>query len=96
MTEADILERYGWTYDELDCSDEDRVYRGVALQNVRDSIANIKGWLASVGRGSLSEHDLRIMTLLAEAEKEMFGELVKPDATVSEGLSQMIAEVQAP
>ena len=69
MTEADIVERYGWTYDELDNADVDRVYRGYALQNIRERTGRIKAWLTSGGKVQLTEDDLQFYQRILEAKK---------------------------
>ena len=72
LTEADLIERYHWTYDELDNADEDRVYTGAALQNMRDTIHRMKDWLSRSGKGSpVSRDDLDLYGLMIEAEKEL-------------------------
>mgnify|MGYP001589399993 FL=1 len=75
VTEADIAERYGWTFDELDEQDSDRVYEAFALQNIRDSISRIKHWVGSQGQGSLSNEDMVIMKACIDADEELRKEL---------------------
>lgn len=77
LTEADIAERYGWTFTQLDAEDEDRVYNSFALQNVRDAVDRIKSWLASVGKMRISKHDLSLYGMILDAEKEVYGERKK-------------------
>ena len=72
VTEADIAERYGWTFAELDEQDADRVYEGFVLQNIRDSVSRIKHWVGSQGHGgSLSNEDMKIMKACIDADEEL-------------------------
>lgn len=89
-TEADIAERYGWTFTELDNEDQDRVYAGYAGQNIRDAIDRIKGWLNSGGRGTLSDRDMRVYGMIVAAEKEITGGNVKAPPKAS-GVEAVIA-----
>lgn len=67
-----MIERYGWTYEQLDESDEDRVMTGYVLQNLRERLGRIKGWLATQGKGvQLSEEDLRLYGMVTEAKEEL-------------------------
>lgn len=87
-TEADIIERYGWTYDELDNEDQDRVYTGFAIQNVRDSADRIRTWIDNTGKTSISRHDLELYGMLLDAEDECNSP--KPEARV-EGMDEFLA-----
>ena len=71
MTEADICQRFGWTFSELDNEDQDRVFTSFMLQNLRDSSNRIKDWLDHRGKVHISDHDLEIFQMLMDAEKEV-------------------------
>ena len=73
LTETDIIERFGWTFSELDNEDEDRVYTGVGLQNIRDSVNRIRGWVSGGGKGHIGNEDLELWGELMNAEKELNG-----------------------
>ena len=70
-TEADICERFGWTFTQLDDEDQDRVYTAVSLANVRDCVNRIKQWLGSGGKTGIDNRDLEIYGKLVEAEKKI-------------------------
>lgn len=71
LNEADLIERYGWTYEQLDNSDEDRVYLGIGLQNMRESIRRIKDWLRHVGKYEMDQRDMDLYGMMLDAEKEL-------------------------
>ena len=70
ITEADLCERFGWTFTQLDEEDQDRVYRAVTLSNMRGAVDRIKTWLDHQGKIHISGKDLEIMGMLWDAEKE--------------------------
>ena len=71
VTEADICQRFGWTFTELDEQDQDRVFASFMLQNLRDSANRIKQWLEHSGKDQISEHDLEIYEMLSKAMREV-------------------------
>ena len=70
ILEADIIEKFGWTFTELDNEDQDRVYRAITLQNLRDGVSRIKSWLDNHGKIHISGKDLEIWEFIQEAKKE--------------------------
>ena len=70
VTEADIAERYGWTFTALDNEDQDRVYAGFAGQNIRDCVNRIRHWMENGGKSKLSEQDMSIYGMLLEANPD--------------------------
>lgn len=92
LTEADIAERFGWTFTELDEEDQDRVYNSFALQNVRDAVDRIKQWLANFGKMRISQSDLVVYGMVQRAEAEQ-GIIERP-AAVATGIEQVLAEVE--
>ena len=71
LTEADICERFGWTFSQLDEEDVDRVFTAFAMQNVRTYLQEIKSWLDHVGKTHISEQALRMYGRILEAEREV-------------------------
>ena len=71
IIEADIAERFGWTFSELDNEDVDRVYTGFALQNVRDSVSRVRSWLDHAGKIHLNKDDLELFGNILDADKEL-------------------------
>lgn len=70
LIEADICEKFGWTFAELDEQDQDRVYAGVVLQNIRDSIQRIKNWVDTLGRTHISNDDMELWGTLMKARRD--------------------------
>ena len=73
LTETDICERFGWTFQQLDNEDQDRVYAGFAMQNIRDSVSRIKDWLDRSGKAHIGNQDMEVWGMLMDAEKELKG-----------------------
>lgn len=92
LTEADIAERFGWTFSQLDEEDQDRVFNAFALQNVRDAIDRIKQWLANFGKIRISQSDLMVYGMIQRAEAEE-GMVIRP-APQATGIEQVLAEVE--
>ncbi len=90
VTEADIAERYGWTFTELDNEDQDRVYAGFSGQNIRDCVNRIKGWLESGGKSKLSQSDMNVYGMMLEANPEALKRESK-----AEGVDEFLGEVKS-
>lgn len=71
VTEADICERFGWTFDEMDNQDQDRVFASFAMQNIRDVVGRIKNWLDRSGKTHISQRDMEVYGKILDAEKEI-------------------------
>ena len=74
----------------MDGEDEDRVYNGFGLQNVRDTMDRVKSWLASFGKMKLSGHDWRLYKVVTDTEAELG--LNKKQAPSATGLEEFNGE----
>ena len=69
-----MLERFSWTYDQLDAADVARLFPGVSAANVADSLRSVQRWMDAAGRGAKvgmpSEGELTVWGEVSKAMKE--------------------------
>lgn len=46
-----LMERFGWTMQELDDTDEARLFPALAAANISDAVRAVRAWLDAAGSG---------------------------------------------
>ena len=46
-----MLERFHWTFEQLDAADMARLFPGVSAANMADSLRSVQRWMDLAGRG---------------------------------------------
>lgn len=75
IIDASLLERFGWTLQELDEQDESRLFPAVGAMNIADSLRRTLGWMDRAGQGDKhapkpSKRDMQIWADVHAAAKE--------------------------
>ena len=64
IIEINLMERFGWTIDELDEADAARLYPAVSAANIAAALSRVVRWMEMAGQGvkagKPSDSDMRI------------------------------------